>query len=203
MADVYPRLLVDVANARPTDAGALFAHQPTDVRLEIGFGAGEHLIAEASAAPDAGFIGVEPFLNGMAKAVADIADGGLSNVRVFSNDAAELIDWLPAASLIGADLLYPDPWPKKRHWKRRFVSAANLDRLARVLRPGGLFRFASDIPAYAEWTLMHLAARSDFVWTAESADSWRLPFPGWHPTRYEEKAKRAGRIPTYLAFRRV
>jgi tRNA (guanine-N7-)-methyltransferase len=202
MAEAYPALLIDIGGPAPARLGDLFPGGPDDVHLEIGFGAGEHLITEAARAPEGGFIGVEPFLNGMAKAVADIVDAGLRNVRVFGSDAAELIDWTPPASLNGVDLLYPDPWPKKRHWKRRFVSPANLDRLARVLRPGGLFRFASDIPSYVEWTLAHLARHPDFSWTAAKADDWRLPYAGWSPTRYEAKARRAGRIPTYLEFRR-
>ncbi|KAB2855199.1 MAG: tRNA (guanosine(46)-N7)-methyltransferase TrmB, partial [Bauldia sp.] len=97
----------------------------------------------------------------------------------------------------------PDPWPKRRHWKRRFVGPANLDRLARVLKPGGPFRFVSDIDSYVEWTLLHLQRRSDFAWTAEKADDWRLPFPGWPGTRYEAKALAAGRRPAYLAFVRT
>ncbi len=203
MADVYPRLLIDIGGPRLAHLGTLFPHLPSKVHLEVGFGGGEHLIAAATRSPEMGFIGVEPFINGMAKAVADIADRGLANVRLFNDDAADLIDWLPDDSLCGVDLLYPDPWPKKRHWKRRFVSVANLDRLARVMVPGALFRVASDIASYVEWTLTQLAVRSEFAWTAEKADDWRLPYPGWNPTRYEEKAKRAGRVSTYLEYRRV
>ncbi|MBN9023995.1 MAG: tRNA (guanosine(46)-N7)-methyltransferase TrmB, partial [Rhizobiales bacterium] len=172
-------------------------------RLEIGFGGGEHLIAEASAHPGTGFIGVEPLVAGMAKAVAAVADRGLANVRLHDDDAALLLDWLPAGTLSRVDLFYPDPWPKRRHWKRRFVGPANLDRIARVLVPGGLFRVASDIDGYIDWTLRHLTARDDFAWTAETADDWRQPYPGWPGTRYEAKALREGRRPTYLAFRRL
>jgi tRNA (guanine-N7-)-methyltransferase len=139
----------------------------------------------------------------MAKAVAATADRGLRNVRLHDDDAAQLLDWLPPASLTRVDLLYPDPWPKRRHWKRRFVGPANLDRIARALVPGGLFRVASDIEGYIDWTLRHLLARTDFTWTAEEADDWRQPFPGWPGTRYEAKALREGRRPTYLAFVRV
>jgi tRNA (guanine-N7-)-methyltransferase len=203
MTELYPRLAIDLAAPSPERTAGLFPHRPADVRLEIGFGGGEHLLAEASAVPQAGFIGVEPFLNGMAKAVAAIADGGLTNVRLFGGDAADLLDWLPPGALTRVDLLYPDPWPKRRHWKRRFVGPANLDRLARVLAPGGLFRFASDVPSYVEWTLAHLLRRGDFAWTAERADDWRRPFQGWLPTRYEEKARNAGRTRTYLEFRRA
>jgi tRNA (guanine-N7-)-methyltransferase len=203
MAEAYPRLAIDLSQPEGDSAAILFPHRPADVRMEIGFGGGEHLVAEAKRAPETGFIGVEPFLNGMAKAIAAIVDEGLSNVRLFGGDAADLLDWLPPATLGAVNLLYPDPWPKKRHWKRRFVSPANLDRVARVLVRGGLFHFASDVPSYVAWTLMHLMRRSDFRWTADKADDWRRPFGGWIPTRYEEKARRAGRIPTYLEFRRV
>jgi tRNA (guanine-N7-)-methyltransferase len=172
------------------------------VRLEIGFGGGEHLVDESRAHPAIGFIGVEPFLNGLAKAVAAIVDLGLENVRLFGGDATGLLDWLPPASLDRIDLLYPDPWPKKRHWKRRFVSPENLDRFARVLATGGVVRFASDIESYVAWTLVHFTRRPDFAWAAERADDWRRPFPGWRGTRYEEKALAAGRKPAYLEFRR-
>ena len=203
MADALPRLTIDIAAPPPLALAGLFPFVPAGVCLEIGFGGGERLIGEAARRPGDGFIGAEPFINGMAKAVAAIADQGLANVRLFSGDAADLLAWLPAASLQAVDLLYPDPWPKKRHWKRRFVSPANLDRLQRVLVSGGVFRFASDIPDYVEWTLAHLAGRAGFAWTAEQADDWRRPFPGWIRTRYEEKALKAGRVPTYLEFRRL
>lgn len=203
MADAYPALALDLTAPPPADVAALFANAPKSVCLEIGFGGGEHFVAEAARAPDVGFIGVEPFENGMAKAVAAIVDGGLANVRLFSGEASKLLDWLPPASLDTIDLLYPDPWPKKRHWKRRFVSNENLDRLARVLKPNGTFRFASDIPSNVAWTLRHLMRRDDFTWTAERATDWTESFPGWPGTRYEAKALRAGRVPTYLAFRRT
>ena len=203
MATLYRSLAIDLGAAPPDDLAALLPVPVTDVRLEIGFGGGEHLIHEAKAAPSVGFIGVEPFLAGMAKAVAAVDEADLKNLRLFDGDAARLLDWLPPASLARVDLLYPDPWPKRRHWKRRFVGPAKLDRLARVLKPGGLFRFVRDIDSYVEWTLLHLQRRSDFAWTAEKADDWRLPFPGWPGTRYEAKALAAGRRPAYLAFVRT
>jgi len=203
MATHFPALVLDVASPPPRSLAELFPVPVSEVRLEIGFGGGEHLIAEARAAPQSGFIGVEPFLNGMAHAVAAIVDGGLENVRLFGGDAALLLDWLPPGSLVAVDLLFPDPWPKRRHWKRRFVNPANLDRLARALLPGGMFRFASDVEDYAAWTLRHLLARTDFEWTAERADDWRRPFPSWSGTRYETKAVAAGRKPTYLSFKRL
>jgi tRNA (guanine-N7-)-methyltransferase len=202
MADVYPTLAIDLAAPSPADLRMIFPVDVGGVRLEIGFGGGEHLLAAATRRTDLGFIGVEPFLNGMAKAVAAIADLGVRTVRLFDGDAVNLLDWLPPASLTGIDLFYPDPWPKKRHFKRRFVGRANLDRFARVLASDGLFRFASDVESYVEWTLLHGLAHPDFVWTAERADDWRRPFPDWPGTRYEAKALAAGRRPAYLAFKR-
>lgn len=201
MVRVLPELKLDITAQAPHSAADLFPLPVDAVRLEIGFGGGEHLVREAAAAPGTGFIGVEPYINGMAKALAAIAAQGLRNVRLFDGDAAELLDWLPAASLARVDLLYPDPWPKKRHWKRRFVQTENLNRVARVLRPGGELRFASDIPGYVEWTLTHTIFRTDFVWTARRADDWRKPWQGWPGTRYEAKALKAGRTPAYLTFR--
>ena len=189
--------------AIPANAKELFGTPVRELRLEIGFGGGEHLRHQARGEPEIGFIGVEPFLNGFAKMVAAVAADGLRNVRLFAGDAAMLLERLPAASLARVDLLYPDPWPKRRHWKRRFVSPANLDLLARVLAPGGEFRFASDIPSYVDWALSHLLRRQDFAWTAETADDWRLPWPGWPSTRYEAKALREGRSPAYLTFQRL
>lgn len=200
MATLATELAVDLAAPAPTDMRALFPVPVDEFRLEIGFGGGEHMIATAAASPRTGFIGVEPFLNGMAKAVSAIDAAGLRNIRLHGGDAVPLLDWLPPACLIQVDLLYPDPWPKKRHWKRRFISPENLDRFARVLAPGGLLRVASDIDSYIEWTLLHLQKRTDFAWTAERADDWRKPFPAWPGTRYEAKALAAGRHPAYLAF---
>lgn len=203
MATVLPRLAIDLASPSPAQVSALFPHKPERVCFEIGFGGGEHLVHEAERDSRAGFIGVEPFIAGMAKAVSAVDALALANVRFYDGDAALLLDWLPPDSLDRVDLLYPDPWPKKRHWKRRFVSPENLGRIARVLKPGGMFRFASDIESYVAWTLAHLGADARFAWTAEHAADWREPFPGWPGTRYEAKALREGRIPTYLAFRRL
>jgi tRNA (guanine-N7-)-methyltransferase len=203
MATVLPTLALDTGGSPPADIGGLFPGNPYRVVLEVGFGGGEHFVAGATREPETGFIGVEPFVAGMAKAVSAIVHNNLGNIRLFGGDASVLLDWLPSVSIDRVDLLYPDPWPKKRHWKRRFVSKDNLARLARVLKPGGAFRFASDIPGYVEWTLRHVAAEARFVWLAERADDWLHPWPNWPGTRYEAKALRAGRAPTYLAFRRV
>lgn len=197
-----PGLAIDIDKPAPARLESLFAAPVSGIGVEVGFGGGEHLIHEAQSRPGIGFIGVEPFLNGLAKTVAAIADLGLDNIRLFGGDAAVLFDWLPPDSLVRIDLLYPDPWPKKRHWKRRFVNRENLARISRTLASGGSFRFVSDIDSYVAWTLALCLARSDFDWTAERADDWRKPFPGWPGTRYEAKALAAGRKPTYLEFRR-
>ena len=198
---LLPRLALDL-DTRATALASLFEAAVREVRLEIGFGGGEHLIAEAERNPQSGFIGVEPFANGMAKALSAIAARGLANTRLHFGDAIHVLDWLPSDSIARLDLLYPDPWPKRRHWKRRFVQAATVAAIARVLTSGGTFHFATDWPDYAAWTLQHMIRASDFEWTAERADDWRLPWPEFTATRYEAKAKREGRIPCYLVFRR-
>jgi tRNA (guanine-N7-)-methyltransferase len=196
---VLPSLLIDLAVPVPDQLSTLFSPPVRSFRLEIGFGGGEHLLHEAEAYPDVGFIGVEPFENGMAKAVAVISREAVGNVRLYDQDAALLLDWLPAGSVERIDLLYPDPWPKKRHWKRRFVNAGNLQRIARCLRSSGEFRFATDIESYTEWTLDEVAksGRLDLV---DSAGDHAEPWAGWPGTRYEAKALREGRKPTYLTF---
>ena len=199
---LLPRLSIDTATRAPADLRALFGGGIDDVRLEIGFGGGEHLLAQAAAHPRSGFIGSDAFVNAMAKALAGIDDRKLENVRLHFGDAAHLFGWLPPASLARLDLLYPDPWPKRRHWKRRFVQDESVAAIARILRPGGEFRFATDIADYAAWTLVRLLRSPEFVWTAERADDWRRPWPGFTGTRYEAKAKREGRLPCYLMFRR-
>jgi tRNA (guanine-N7-)-methyltransferase len=199
---LLPRLALDLATPAPADLASLFPDAADAVRLEIGFGGGEHLVAEAERLPETGFIGVEPFLNGMAKALAAIAARDLRNIRLHFGDAIFLLQWLPTGAISRLDLLYPDPWPKRRHWKRRFVQDATVAGFARVLRPGGEFRFVSDWPDYAAWTLQHLMRSRDFEWTAERADDWRQPWPGFTSTRYEAKAKRESRAPCYLIFRR-
>ena len=198
---LLPRLALDLSQPAPNDLRVLF-NDPDDVRVESGFGGGEHLLTEAERHPRTGFIGIEPFVNGMAKALAAIDERKLDNVRLHHGDATDVLAWLPAASLNRFDLLYPDPWPKRRHWKRRFVQDKSVAAIARIVRPGGEFRFASDIPDYVAWTLMRLMRSPDFTWTAERADDWRRPWPGFTSTRYEAKAKREGRVPCYLIFKR-
>jgi tRNA (guanine-N7-)-methyltransferase len=199
---LLPRLALD-PGVLPRDLRTLFPVPVEEVRLEIGFGGGEHLIAEAEANPRVGFIGIEPFVNGMAKALAAIGARGLRNIRLHHGDAIEVVARLPQASLARVDLIHPDPWPKRRHWKRRFVQDESVAAIARMLRPGGEFRFVSDIPDYAAWTLVRLLRSPVFEWTAERADDWRQPWPGFSGTRYQAKAHREGRAPCFLMFRRT
>ena len=199
---LLPRLALDLAKPTPADLCALFA-EAADVWLEIGFGGAEHLIAQAQNNPHTGFIGSDGFINGVAKALAAVEEHKLTNIRLHHGDASELLDWLPAASLARIDLLYPDPWPKRRHWKRRFIQDDSLKRLARILKPGGELRFATDIADYAAYALMRVMRSPDFVWTAECADDWRKAWPDFSGTRYEAKAKREGRTPAYFTFRRA
>jgi tRNA (guanine-N7-)-methyltransferase len=199
---LLPRLALNLNAPPPAELARLFPVPVDEVRCEIGFGGAEYLIAQAQAHPRTGFIGCEPFVNGMGKALAAIDARALANIRLHLGDAVPVIDWLPTASLAGVDLVYPDPWPKRRHWKRRFVQEATVADLARILRPGGEFRFVSDIPDYTAWTLARVLRSSDFIWTAERADDWRRPWPGFLRTRYEAKAVREGRMPCYLVFRR-
>jgi len=200
---LLPVLRVDLKNEAPSDLTALYPSQVTRLRLEIGFGGGEHLAHRALENPTTGFIGVEPFVNSMAKFLTGVEEKGITNVRLHDDDATELLDWLPDASLDQIDLLYPDPWPKKKHWKRRFVSKVNLDRFHRVLKPFGLFCFASDIDTYVNWTLTHCRDHGGFEWMANNASDWLTPYAGWPSTRYEAKARREGRSSAYLTFQRV
>ena len=200
---LLPRVALDVATAAPIDLRTLFASPVDDVRLEIGFGGGEHLIDQAQADRRTGFIGTDAFVNAIAKTLVAIEKNALVNIRLHFGDASELLDWLPPAALSRIDLLYPDPWPKRRHWKRRFIQDESLKRLARILKVGGELRFATDIADYSAYALARVIRSSDFVWTAECADDWRKPWPGFSSTRYEMKAKREGRQPAYFSFRRA
>jgi tRNA (guanine-N7-)-methyltransferase len=203
IAHLLPRLALDITGPPITDLNKLFDMPVDNIRLEIGFGGGEHLIAEARAFPNTGFIGCEPYVNGMAKILALIEAGDVSNIRLFAGDASELLAFLPAQSLARIDLIHPDPWPKRRHWKRRFVQDATIAAMARALVRGGEFRFVSDISDYCAWTLAHFMRASDFLWTAERASDWREPWPDYTMTRYGRKAEREGRTAAYLIFKRT
>ncbi len=200
---LLPRLALNLAKPAPPDLRMLFATPVDDLRLEIGFGGAEHLIVQARAYPRIGFIGTDAFVNSVAKALVAIDENTLVNIRLHFGDASELLDWLPDAALARIDLLYPDPWPKRRHWKRRFIQDENLARLARILKKGGELRFVTDIAGYATYALARVLRSQDFEWTAESADDWRRPWPDFAGTRYEAKAKREGRAPAYFIFRRM
>jgi tRNA (guanine-N7-)-methyltransferase len=202
-AELFPRLALDLNTRAPAALASLFVEPVTAICLEIGFGGGEAMLAEAKAHPYVGFIGVEPFVNGMAKALAGIQAEGLSNIRLHFDDALGLIAWLPDASFSRIDLIHPDPWPKRRHWKRRFVQDETVEQLARILRPGGEFRFVTDIADYAAWTLQRLMRSPHFVWMAQCADDWRKPWPGFTGTRYHAKAARQQRSSCFLIFRRI
>jgi tRNA (guanine-N7-)-methyltransferase len=198
---VLPRLSVDFS--RPiTGIPSLFPDKLSALWLEIGIGGGEHLAAEAKAHPDAGYIGCEFFLNGLAKTLVHIEADQLRNVRLHDGDARAVIEALPPASLDGAYLLYPDPWPKRRHRGRRFLTPETLERLARVMRQGAEIRFATDIDSNASWTLAQVLRADKFSWNPCCAEDWRLPWEGWTRTRYEAKALRSGRRPVYFTFLR-
>ena len=199
---LLPQLRLNLDAPAPAGLIELFSAPATSFRLEIGFGGGEHLVHRLRENPEIGFIGVEPFVNGMAKLLAEMHARPAPNIRVYDQDAALLLDWLPPALIDHIDILYPDPWPKMRQHKRRFVGPQNLPRLARVLKPGGKLCFASDIADYVNWTLIHVRAHGGFEFCAVDADSWRLPYENWPGTRYEAKALREGRTPAYLRFTR-
>ena len=200
---LLPHLALDIGSPAPESLTELFEAPIGDVRLEIGFGGGEHLIAEALAFPDTGFIGCEPYVNGMAKILTQIKAHNIGNIRLYAGDAAELLAWAPPRSITRIDLIHPDPWPKRRHWKRRFVQDATVAAMARILKAGGEFRFVSDIDDYCAWTLAHLMRAPDFSWPAERAADWREPWPDYTMTRYGRKAEREGSGAAYLRFRRT
>ncbi len=172
-----------------------------DVWLEVGFGGGEHLVHQAAQNPDVGIIGCEPYINGVAMLLGKIRKAGGDNIRVHPGDARDMFDVLPEASISKAFLLYPDPWPKKRHHRRRFVTPEHLEPLARVLKPGAIFRVATDIEDYVRQTLEEVP-RAGFEWLAVGPEDWRQPWEDWISTRYEQKAFREGRKAHYLTFRR-
>jgi tRNA (guanine-N7-)-methyltransferase len=199
---LLPTIAPDLGKPASADLKTLFGGVD-NVRLEIGFGGAEHLTAQAIANPQSGFIASDGYINAIAKALIAIDDNELGNIRLHHGDASELIDWLPAGGLSRIDLLYPDPWPKRKHWKRRFIQDDSLARLARILKAGGELRFATDIADYAVYALARVLRSKDFIWTAEQSSDWKNPWPEFSGTRYEEKAKREGRTPGYFIFRKI
>jgi tRNA (guanine-N7-)-methyltransferase len=197
---LLPHLAVPEEGA--IDIDALFSPSPRGrggVVLEIGFGGGEHLVAQAQAHPDSCYIGVEPFLNGVASCLRHIEDSGAQNVRLHMGDARDVLARLPDASLDCCYILFPDPWPKLRHHKRRLIQPGFLDDLARTLKPSAEIRFATDWADYAAWTLAHFTRDPRFAWRAETAADWRNPWPGHVQTRYEQK-RLGDCAPVWLSF---
>ena len=190
----------DNPERHPLDLNALFAGKP--VWLEIGFGGGEHMVHQAASHPDVGIIGCEPYINGVAMLLGKMRRASVQNVRVHPGDARDLFDVLPTGTIDRVFLLYPDPWPKTRHHRRRFVTPEHLEPLARVMKPGAIFRVATDIEDYVRQTLIEVP-RFGFEWLSERPDDWRRPWSDWLSTRYEQKALREGRVPHYLTFRKM
>jgi tRNA (guanine-N7-)-methyltransferase len=199
VSTLLPQIELDLSSGAIAPE-VLFGRRPAEIRLEIGFGDGARLIEQATSNPDVGFIGCEPFLNGVAKALAAIEDGALHNVRVHNGDAREVLAALPPQSVDRIELLYPDPWPKRRHNKRRILSDEFLTAAARVLKTGAALRFATDIDDYCGWGLARVLRSPDFTWTAERPTDWLQPWDGWQATRYEQKARHEGRTSAYLTF---
>jgi len=198
--ELLPRLTIALPKAGPLDPRSLFPMPVAAVWLEIGFGAGEHVAAQAEHHPDISFIGCEVFEDGIVRLLGEIARRGIGNVRLFTDDARLLLAVLPPASLGRVFVLFPDPWPKRRHHKRRLIAPATLDLLATVMEDGAELRLATDDRGYLAWMLEHLMAHPDFRWLARRPADWRERPPDWPPTRYEEKARAAGRRPAFLRF---
>lgn len=199
---LLPQVSFAVPDSGRLDPVGLFAEPPREIWLEIGFGGGEHLAAQAERHPETGFIGCEVFENGVAKLLGEVERRGLDNVRVYPNDARPLLAGLTPRSIGRVFILFPDPWPKARHHKRRLVAPATLDRLAEIMTDGADLRLATDDPGYLAWMLEHATNHPEFVWTARRPADWRERPEDWPATRYEEKARKAGRAPAFLSFRR-
>jgi tRNA (guanine-N7-)-methyltransferase len=201
--ELLPALRLDLRDAPPKDLRELFPVPVREVWLEIGFGSGEHLLWQAEQHKDVGFIGCEPFINGVGTLLGAIEDRGIDTIRLHDADARDVLAWLPARSVSRLFLLFPDPWPKKRQQKRRLVSPEIVAAFARVLAPGSELRFASDASAYAALTLFTVNRSGAFAWLAEHAAEWRERPSDWPETRYERKAGGEGRKSIYLRFKRL
>lgn len=203
IADVLPNVQLQLPQVGPLpNPCGLFDQTVSQVWLEIGFGKGEHLAWQLTHNPDVGIIGCEPFMTGVAGLLRSLTPDQLGRLKLYPGDGLDVLETLPDASLNRVFLLFPDPWPKARHWKRRFVQPERLDQVARVLRAGGLFWLATDHPGYRRWMLAHLQNRQDFRWLADKPGDWQRP-EGMPPTRYEEKARRQGRSSTWLRYERL
>ena len=200
---LLPRVALDLASPAPQPLVALFDPPKAKLWLEIGFGGGEHLVWQAQQNPDIGIIGCEPFEEGVVKVLTAIEEQSLANIRLHPDDARAVLRWLPAGSIDRAFILFPDPWPKTKHRKRRLVNPSTLALLARAMQPGAELRLATDIGDYARSMLVALQATPEFRWTATRADDWRHRPADWPQTRYEQKAQREGRRSNYLRFVRA
>ena len=189
-----------VASDGHLDLGGLFAHKPHDIYLEIGFGGGEHLAALAAAQPDTGFVGAEPFLNGVASLLRHMDQKALNNIRIWPDDVRLILPKLETASLAGAYVMFPDPWPKRRHASRRILNQSMLDALSRLIRPGGHLRMASDHPTAKIWLLAEAMAHKGFMWKAEKPTDWQNRPDDWPQTRYMAKGVREGRPSSWFDF---
>lgn len=204
MEGLLPRIAIRFPNDSeyPQNQPNMLAQAFGKIWVEIGFGGGEHLAEQAAKNPDALLIGCEPYIDGVAKLLADVEARQLENVRVLAEDARLLLEELPEASVERVFILFPDPWPKVRHQKRRIVSQGTLDSVARVLKQGGELRLATDHVDYAEWMLEHILAHAAFEWQAERHTDWKTPPADWVPTRYEQKTRAQGREPVYYLLKR-
>jgi len=202
MESLLPRITVTVTHGQEIDPASLFPAAMDQYWLEIGFGGGEHLAAQAAQHRDVGLIGCEIFLNGIASALSHIEAEALENVRIYPEDVRDLLPVLKAGAFDKIFLLFPDPWHKVRHANRRFVNQANLDIVASLLKPGGEFRIGSDDPTYIGWSLAHATRHPAFKWLAEKSSDWLVRPDDWPPSRYEQKAIRQGRVPHYFRFKR-
>jgi len=198
--ELLPRLTIDLPQAGPLDPRSLFPMPVREVWLEIGFGAGEHLAEQAEHHPEIGFIGCEVFEDGIVRLLGEVERRGLGNVRLFTEDARLLLAALPPASISRVFVFFPDPWPKRRHHKRRLIAPVTLDLLASVMEDRGELRLATDDRSYLAWMLEHLTAHPDFDWLARRPADWRERPPDWPATRYGQKARAAGRSPAFLRF---
>lgn len=198
-----PEISIDLPPTGMLEPRALFGDSISEVWLEIGAGNGEHAVWQAARNPCVGLVAVEPYMNGVASLVAETQGQGLKNVRVLADDARLLLDRLERGSINRAFILFPDPWPKRRHWRRRIICPAVLDQLADVMPSGAELRVGTDHPEYLVWMLRILRSHPQFCWQPAGADDWRKRPEDWPETRFEEKGWAAGRASTYLSLRRV
>lgn len=198
-----PTFEIEILDTVRLHPARLFPSALSEFWLEIGFGSGEHLVALAEPLQHIGFLGCEPFRNGVAKLLASIAEKNLENIRIFADDARLLIENIESKSLQRVFVLFPDPWPKARHAKRRIINPATIDELHRILKPGGEVRIATDFHGLVRWIMIQFVQHGGFEWLAASPEDWRKRTVEWPSTRYEAKALKRGHMPTYLRFRRL